>query len=157
MSASESADEPVVGSLARTISRNVAALMSERGVSQHQLAAAIGLPQTSVGKRLRGAVHWTADDIEAVSIAFDVPVGRLFEPVPEAPSRPLVSVGHVGRRRRPHLHARVTDSYHVRYVRLRPVDDRDTSRIRCDRDSGDLPIPMRNARASSSRCRRVAA
>lgn len=98
MSASESADEPQVGSLARTISRNVAALMDERRVSQAQLAAAIGLQQSSVGKRLRGDTNWTANDIEAVSIAFDVSVAQLIEPARKAPARPLRSVGRVARR-----------------------------------------------------------
>lgn len=100
MSASQSANEPQTGSLARTISRNVQALMDERRISQAQLADAIGITQSSIGKRLRNSTNWTADDIEAVSIAFDVPVARLIEAAAEAPARPLRSVAHAGRRPR---------------------------------------------------------
>lgn len=101
MSATSSSPEPRQGSLAHVISQNVSNLMAQRRVSQQQLADAIGVPQTSIGKRLRGVTHWTADDMDAVAMAFDVPVSRLIEPAEEgdAPT-PLRVVAHPVRSRR---------------------------------------------------------
>ena len=107
MSESVPAPEPQKASLSRTISLNVRSLMSQRNVSQQQLANAIGLPQTGVSKRLRGATHWNAPDIQAVAEAFDVPWSRLVEPMEEgdAPA-PLRVVAHPIRSRRVTQHTR---------------------------------------------------
>lgn len=73
-------EPPQAGKLASVISHNVRRLMDQRRVSQQELANAVGLPQSSISKRLRGAVPWDADDLEAVAIAFTVPVTELVLP-----------------------------------------------------------------------------
>lgn len=165
MSATESAPEPQTGKLARVISANVKELMTQRGVSQHQLAAALGMPQTSIGKRLRGATHWTADDIEAVALAFEVEVVDLLRPTEEVPARPLRPVVRdlPHRRRvthaagRPDLGREVSERYRVRVVHLTRGSTRDDWRIRRENTSHELPILLHGPSGTNGRCRRVAA
>lgn len=175
MSAPESANEPQTGSLARTISTNVAQLMDERRVNQAQLAEAIGMLQSGVSKRLKGTTNWTADDIEAVSIAFDVPVARLIEPAPEAPARPLRVVTHArhprsGPVRQAAGHTRTADanlreSDTVGYPRRnRRTTSRtalrtrsDVWRIKGERGSHELPSLLVRHASNPVRCQRVAA
>jgi transcriptional regulator with XRE-family HTH domain len=110
---SASAEGSGPGRLARTISSNVRGLMGQRKVSQAALAQAIGLPQSGISARLNGSTNWSADDIEAVCLAFDVPWERLIQPVEEEKEpAPLRVVAHSGRSRRvtQHTHKYVTSA-----------------------------------------------
>jgi transcriptional regulator with XRE-family HTH domain len=171
MSATESAPQPQPGQLARVISANVKALMTQRGVSQHQLASALGMPQTSIGKRLRGDTNWTADDIEAVALAFEVDVIGLLQPAEEVSARPLRPVVRdLPHRRRSGVAAGPrdahvsTDSVTSRYRQSRALvisgrarDVRDEWRISRVPGSHELPIVLRRHAGNPTRCRRVAA
>lgn len=166
MSATESAPEPQTGKLARVISANVKELMTQRGVSQHQLAAALGMPQTSIGKRLRGATHWTADDIEAVALAFEVEVIDLLRPTEDVPARPLRPVVRdlPHRRRsgvvagRPDQRGGVNGRYLAAIIhRPERRSSRDDWRIRELRGSHELPILARRHGHNLRICQKVAA
>lgn len=170
MSATESAPEPQSGpqpgNLARVISANVKTLMTQRGVSQQQLAAAVGMPQTSISKRLRGDAKWTADDIEVVALAFEVEPTELLRPMAEVTSRPLRSVARdlphrrmaSGERREPRV--QVTERY-AAWGRARlPLTGesvRDEWRIREVPGSHVRPVLLRRHAGNHSRCQRVAA
>lgn len=62
------------------ISANVRRLMAERSVTQTDLARAMGLPQPSISKRLRGVVAWDAEDLDRLVEAFGVPIEGLVLP-----------------------------------------------------------------------------
>lgn len=55
------------GVLTSTVSRNVRAMMAANGVSQMEMARAMGLSQTAVSKRLRGLTPWDTNDLEIVA------------------------------------------------------------------------------------------
>lgn len=160
----ESAPEPQPGRLARVISSNVKALMTQRGVSQQQLAEAIGMPQTSVGKRLRGSTHWTADDIEAVALAFEVDVTDLLRPEQEVAPRPLRPVARdlPHRRTAPGGRRDQRGGVNGRYLAAiihgsERRSSRDDWRIRELRGSHELPILARRHGHNLRICRKVAA
>lgn len=54
------------------IAREVRAELARRGLTQLDLANAIGLSQASVSERLRGKTPFTSDDIERVADALGV-------------------------------------------------------------------------------------
>lgn len=69
------------------LARNVRYIMSERGISQVQLALDLGLTESQVSRRLSGSVDWTPDDIEKAARLLRVGIERLFTlPLPEVDS-----------------------------------------------------------------------
>jgi transcriptional regulator with XRE-family HTH domain len=73
------------------ISTNVRLLMTERGVTQMALAAAMQLPQTSISKRLRGVVAWDAEDLDRLVQVFDVGIDALVLPRLDSNQQPAAS------------------------------------------------------------------
>lgn len=67
--------DPVMRS---AIAEEVRALMGRRRVTQEKLAAAIGMSQPSLSKRLFGVVPWTIDDLEAIADYFGVKITDLL-------------------------------------------------------------------------------
>lgn len=66
-------------SLTMVVARNVRSLMAQRGVSQTQLAHAMGLSQTAVSKRLRGVTPFDTRDLQTISESFQVSPSALLE------------------------------------------------------------------------------
>ena len=66
-------------SMKMIISGNVRRLMLDRGVTQVALAAAMGLPQPSISKRLRGMVAWDVEDLDQPVEVFDVGIEALVK------------------------------------------------------------------------------
>lgn len=72
------------------IGARVHQLLFIRKMTQASLATALGVAQTSVSKKLRGTVGWSASDVIAVSHALNTSVAYLFgetsNPTPGGPS-----------------------------------------------------------------------
>ena len=66
-----------------TTGANVRAEMARRGVSQTALAQTVGLSQTAISKRLRGATPFDVNELIAVAAALDVPLSALLSGVVE--------------------------------------------------------------------------
>lgn len=80
--------------LDQRIGQEVRALMGRYSVSQMQLAAWLGVTQSSVSSRLRGSTDWKARDIERVADGFNVHPAQLMggyaaEPGPGGPGSSL--------------------------------------------------------------------
>ena len=60
------------------VGANVRAEMGRRGVTQAAVAERLGLPQTSVSKRLRGVIAFDVAEIHEVAELLDIPVSALF-------------------------------------------------------------------------------
>lgn len=60
------------------IGRRIQAHMASGGMTQGQLAAALGLTQASVSRKLSGERPWFANELVNVSAVLDVRVGDLF-------------------------------------------------------------------------------
>lgn len=76
------------------IGQEVRALMGRYNVSQIQLAAWLGVTQSSVSSRLRGTTDWKARDIERVAAGFAIHPAQLMggyaaEPGPGGPGNTL--------------------------------------------------------------------
>lgn len=54
--------------------------MARQGVTQREIAAAVGLPQPSISKRLAGAIPFDLAELEAVAEALGVPVAKFLPP-----------------------------------------------------------------------------
>ncbi|MEU4391611.1 helix-turn-helix transcriptional regulator [Kribbella sp. NPDC023855] len=67
---------------AQRIGANVRAEMARRGISQVAIASKLGLPQTSVSKRLRGEVAFNVDELTAVADHLGVPLAALLAEQP---------------------------------------------------------------------------
>lgn len=67
---------------AQRIGANVRAEMARRGISQVAIASKLGLPQTSVSKRLRGEVAFNVDELAAVADHLSVPLAALLAEQP---------------------------------------------------------------------------
>ena len=63
------------------IGANVRAEMARRNVSQTTLAAALGITQAGISKRIRGQVPFTIDQLVKIAAALDVPLATLTEGV----------------------------------------------------------------------------
>lgn len=61
-----------------TVAANVRAEMARHRVSGRELAQRVGRSQTWLSRRLVGEIAFALDELEAVSIALDVPVARLM-------------------------------------------------------------------------------
>ena len=62
----------------KVIGGNVHQLMWERHVRHQELYAAMGLSRSSLTKKMRGEVAWSASDIAKAAEVLDVDPGRLF-------------------------------------------------------------------------------
>lgn len=62
----------------KTIGANIRAELSRAGVTQAALAAELGLPQSAVSKRLRGATPFLAVEVAAIADVLGVPVAALY-------------------------------------------------------------------------------
>ena len=69
-------------SLRQAIGLNVTAELARKRVRQGDAAKILGVGQASVSARLTGKVGFTATELARVARWLDVPVQRLFEPVP---------------------------------------------------------------------------
>lgn len=58
---------------------NVKAEMARRGITQTDLASALGITQPQVSARLRGRVAFDVNELHAVSAFLGVPVATLLE------------------------------------------------------------------------------
>lgn len=56
---------------------NVRAEMARQDVSQMQLASRIGMSQTGLSKRLRGAIPFDVNELAAVAAELGVPIDQL--------------------------------------------------------------------------------
>lgn len=72
------------------IGRRVNARMIDAGMTQGQLAAAIGLTQAAVSRKLAGERPWFAPELVNVAQVLGTSVGELFGE-PEPPGQPLFS------------------------------------------------------------------
>ena len=52
---------------ASQVAANIRAEMARYGISQTQMAAALGVPQSVVSDRSRGRTPWTLNEVEAVA------------------------------------------------------------------------------------------
>ena len=57
----------VASSLSEIVAENVRAESARRGYSQSSLARALGMQQTQISRRWRGAMSWSLDEIEQVA------------------------------------------------------------------------------------------
>lgn len=65
-------------------------IMWERRITQLELGEAIGMDQSSLGKRLRGDRGWTPDQVVAVARALGTTVAYLFGETSElTPTEPV--------------------------------------------------------------------
>lgn len=70
------------------IGAEIRSRMARYGVSQVQLAAAMGLSQSQVSKRLRGAIAFNTDELEQVATALGTTVLSLLGAGNETAPRP---------------------------------------------------------------------
>lgn len=63
---------------AQAVAANVRAEMARRQVTQATLAAALGVTQQAVSRRLRGDVDFTVSELQAVADVLEVPVADLI-------------------------------------------------------------------------------
>lgn len=66
------------GSVNNQIGRRVQTHLAGAGMTQGQLAAALGLTQAAVSRKLSGDRPWFADELANVSWVLSVSVGELF-------------------------------------------------------------------------------
>lgn len=64
-----------------TVGGNVGAEMREKGVTQVELAAALGMTQPAISNRLRGIVPFDINELAAIARILEVPLDRLTEGV----------------------------------------------------------------------------
>lgn len=69
--------------LAGRVARAVRAEMFAQGVTQEAVAAAVGMSQPALSRRLVGAISFAVSEVEAVAAFLDVPIARL---IPDAVS-----------------------------------------------------------------------
>ncbi len=66
-----------MGEQTATLAANIRAEMGRRKMSQADLAAAVGISQPGVSKRLNGTVPWTFPEVVSVAQVFNVPLAVL--------------------------------------------------------------------------------
>jgi transcriptional regulator with XRE-family HTH domain len=75
-------DVPGVGpALRERVAEEVRALMGRRRTTGAQLARAIGVPQSSLSRKLTGRYALDVDDLEAIAAYFEIPVASLIPAV----------------------------------------------------------------------------
>ncbi|WP_420892892.1 helix-turn-helix domain-containing protein [Pseudoclavibacter helvolus] len=57
-----------------------------RRITQKQMAAALGVTQGAMSRRINGTTDWSPDDMEKAAHLLNVKVARLFEELPEMDS-----------------------------------------------------------------------
>jgi len=68
-------------------------IMWDRRITQQELGDAIGMDQSSLGKRLRGDRGWTPDQVVTVAKALGTTVAYLFgETSEQTPTEPITTV-----------------------------------------------------------------
>lgn len=70
-------NNPLSG-LRRLIAEAVRVELARRRWSQRTLAAATGLSQSYIGRRMTGEMPWTTDDLALIASALDVPLSALL-------------------------------------------------------------------------------
>lgn len=60
------------------IGRRIQGHLADVGMTQGQLAAALGLTQAAVSRKLSGGRPWFPDELAHVALVLRVPVGELF-------------------------------------------------------------------------------
>ena len=68
------------------VGANVRIIMGLRNKSQAELAALIHTTQSSMSRRIKGTTDWAPDELDAVAEFLSVPVGRLFQKLPDLDS-----------------------------------------------------------------------
>lgn len=66
-----------------TFTHNVTRILSDRGLSQSQLASMLGMERTHLSRALRGVNSPRLVFVERVATALEVDIRDLFEPIPE--------------------------------------------------------------------------
>lgn len=70
----------------RQVAANLRAEMARQGMTQASLAAAVGLSQQAVSRRLTGRGYLTVDDIERFAAALNVSTDLLIDTPREPPA-----------------------------------------------------------------------
>lgn len=78
MSTLRVATEPGDDGLVQRVAEEVRALMARKRVTQTQIAEYLGIPQSSVSARLRGAVPFRLPELEQLAVLFDVDASVLL-------------------------------------------------------------------------------
>jgi transcriptional regulator with XRE-family HTH domain len=68
------------------VGMNVSIAAQRRGITQKDLAEAIGVTQTSMSRRISGTTDWSPDEMERVARILRVEVARLFVKLPDLDS-----------------------------------------------------------------------
>lgn len=71
-----------------TIAKSIDAWMAYRRVNQGEVAAAAGLTQPQLSRRLNGHTDFKASEVAAIAAFLDVAVGRLYEGLSDSGYRP---------------------------------------------------------------------
>ena len=64
--------------MTKTLSDNIRAEMARTGVTQAQLAGALGLPQAAISRRLCDETPWRVSELQAVATHLKVPLTALL-------------------------------------------------------------------------------
>jgi transcriptional regulator with XRE-family HTH domain len=62
------------------VARRIAATITNKNRSKLSVADAAGIPNTTFDRKLRGASHFTIDEVARVADALDIHPGKLFPP-----------------------------------------------------------------------------
>lgn len=73
---------------ATSLGKNIAALRKVSSLTQHQLAAALGVEVETISRFENGRLNTSLDQVDAIATFFDVPVWTLFTPVEQKTSFP---------------------------------------------------------------------
>ena len=65
--------------LARAVSAEIRRVLEERGMSGNQLAKAVGMDQSTVARKLRGAHAFTLNELDSVCSVLGIKVSDLME------------------------------------------------------------------------------
>lgn len=71
-------------SVDQTVAQTIKAVMAYRRIHQESLAAAVGMTQPQLSRRLGGHTPFKVEEVAAIAKFLNVPVGRLFEGVDSA-------------------------------------------------------------------------
>lgn len=69
-------------STASRVTENIRRRMYEKHLSQLDLAAAVGLHQTALSRRLLGRIAFTVDELERIADVLDMQLAELVAPAP---------------------------------------------------------------------------
>jgi transcriptional regulator with XRE-family HTH domain len=58
--------------------------MEQKKISQETIAAALGIRQEAVSRRVRGKMEWRASELPPLAAVLGVPVGELLDEQPAA-------------------------------------------------------------------------